>query len=47
MYVIPETLGYYNARTLKFRFTDIYDPDNYVDVYASAMQVAEPEKETT
>lgn len=46
MYVIPETLGYYNARTLKFRFTDIYDPDNYVDVYASAMQVAEPEKET-
>lgn len=46
MYVIPETLGYYNARTLKFRFTDIYDPDNYVDVYASAMQVAEPENET-
>lgn len=46
MYVIPETLGYYNARTLKFRFTDIYDADNYVDVYASAMQVAEPEKET-
>lgn len=46
MYVIPETLGYYNARTLKFRFTDIYDPDNYLDVYASAMQVAEPENET-
>ena len=46
MYVLPQTLGYYEARTLQFRFTDAYDPDNYVDVYASAVQVLDPETET-
>ncbi len=46
MYVLPQSLGYYEARTLRFRFTDIYDENNYVDVYASAVQVLDPATET-